>query len=146
MQGCSISTNLLDELAHRNIPIVTCGKNYLPSSWILPITGHNRQFQIMRSQMTLSEPKRKRAWQMLVQAKIRNQAETLSRANKPNAPLLRLAKKVRSGDPENCEAQAARAYWQTLFGKEFRRDRDAPNLNIVLNYSYAITCSENLCY
>jgi CRISPR-associated protein Cas1 len=45
---------------------------------------------------------------------------------------------VRSGDPDNCEAQAARAYWQVLFGLDFRRDLDAPGLNAALNYSYAV--------
>jgi len=45
---------------------------------------------------------------------------------------------VRSGDPDNCEAQAARAYWQRLFGRDFRRDRSAAGINIALNYCYAI--------
>lgn len=136
--GCSLSTHLLDALAQRNIPLVTCGQNYLPSSWTLPIQGHNRQFQIMRAQAQLPEPKRKRAWQSIVKAKIKNQAEVLRRTGKSNARLLRLINEVRSGDPDNCEAQAARAYWQALFGNDFRRDRDMPGLNAALNYSYAI--------
>ena len=138
VQGCSLSTNLLDQLAQRNIPIVICGQNYLPTSWTLPVQGHNRQFQIMQAQMNLSEPKRKRAWQHIVKAKIRNQAEALARIGQSNSQLLRLADKVRSGDPDNCEAQAARVYWQRLFGNDFRRDRNAPGLNAALNYSYAV--------
>lgn len=136
--GCAVSTNLLDQLAYRNIPIVTCGQNYMPSSWILPLQSHNRQFQVMQAQAALSEPKRKRAWQAIVKAKIINQADVLDRTGKSNARLLRLAEKVRSGDPENCEAQAARAYWQMLFGADFRRDREAPGLNSALNYAYAV--------
>ena len=136
--GCNISSNLLDHLAQRNVPIVTCGQNYLPSTWTLPVQSHNRQFQVMRAQATLSEPKRKRAWQTIVKAKINNQAEVLARAGQPNKRLKRLAEAVRSGDPDNCEAQAARAYWQNLFGSEFRRNRDAPGLNAALNYCYAI--------
>jgi len=138
VQGCSLSTNLLDQLAQRNIPIVICGQNYLPTSWTLPVQGHNRQFQIMQAQINLSEPKRKRAWQHIVKAKIRNQAEVLARIGQSNSQLLRLADKVRSGDPDNCEAQAARVYWQRLFGNDFRRDRNAPGLNAALNYTYAI--------
>lgn len=136
--GCSVSTNLLDSLAQRNVPIVTCGKNYMPTSWTLPVQGHGRQFSVMRAQMNLSEPKRKRAWQAIIRAKINGQAEVLARAGRPNMRLKRLAEKVRSGDPENCEAQAARAYWQTLFGSDFRRDREAPGANTMLNYAYAI--------
>ncbi|MEG9862888.1 MAG: type II CRISPR-associated endonuclease Cas1 [Parvularculales bacterium] len=136
--GCSVSTNLLDHLAQRNVPVVTCGQNYLPSTWTLPVQGYNRQFQVMRAQATLSEPKRKRAWQTIVKAKITNQAEVLSRAGKSDVRLKRLADNVRSGDPDNCEAQAARAYWQELFGSDFRRNRDAPGLNVVLNYAYTV--------
>lgn len=136
--GCSISTNLLEHLAQRNIPLVTCGQNYLPASWTLPVQGHTRQFQVMRAQASLSERKRKRAWQAIVKAKISNQAEVLRRAGKADTRLRRLAKNVRSGDPDNHEAQAARAYWQELFGTSFRRDREAGGTNAALNYSYAV--------
>lgn len=136
--GCSLSTNLLDQLAQRNIPLVVCGDNYMPSSWTLPVQGYNRQFTIMQAQIKLSEPKRKRAWQHIIRAKINNQAQVLARSNQPDAPLLRLAAKVRSGDPDNYEAQAARMYWQPLFGNAFRRNQKASGLNAALNYSYAI--------
>lgn len=61
--------------------------------------------------------------------------------------LLALAGEVRSGDPTNVDAQAARVYWQnwlwsddpaTLDVEAFRRDADAPGLNSFLNYGYAI--------
>ena len=76
--GCSISTVLIDHLSQKNIPLVICGSNYLPTSFTLPTRGFGRQFQIMRSQVELSEPKRKRAWKKVVQAKIGNQAQLLS--------------------------------------------------------------------
>ena len=136
--GCSISTVLIDQLCQRNIPLVICGENYLPSSFTLPLQGHGGQFRVMRSQIALSVPRRKRLWQKIVRAKIKNQAEVLERMGQSPKPLLRLADKVRSGDPDNCEAQAARLYWQHLFGTDFRRDRTAPGLNAALNYTYAI--------
>jgi CRISPR-associated protein Cas1 len=52
--------------------------------------------------------------------------------------LLAMARRVRSGDPDNLEAQGAQRYWPMLFGKEFRRNRDAPGLNALLNYGYAV--------
>ena len=136
--GCSVSSVLLDQLAQRNIPLVICGQNYLPSSWTLPVEGAVRQFQVMQAQAKLSEPLRKRIWQRIVQAKISNQAEVLDRAELSNQDLRRMAKKVRSGDPDNIEAQAARAYWQRLFGSRFRRDRKAMGLNSALNYGYTV--------
>ncbi len=138
VQGCSISTVLMDQLSQRNIMLVVCGKNYLPSSLVMPVAGHGRQFQVMRAQVNLSEPRRKRAWQKVVRAKILNQAELLTRAGTNGKQLVRLADMVKSGDPANCEAQAARIYWQRLFGNEFRRDHDATGLNAALNYIYAV--------
>ena len=136
--GCSVSTVLIDQLCQRNVPLVICGENYLPSSFTLPLQGNGRQFRVMRAQVALSEPRRKRAWQKIVRAKITNQSAVLESIGQSPKPLLRLAGKVRSGDPENCEAQAARLYWQHLFGADFRRDRAALGLNAALNYAYAI--------
>lgn len=136
--GSAISTELLDQLAQRNIPLVTCGKNYLPSTWTIPVQGAVRQFGVMQAQTKLSQPRRKRIWQQIVRAKISNQAEVLGRAGEANQDLVLMARKVRSGDPDNLEAQAARAYWQRLFGTEFRRDRTASGLNAALNYGYTV--------
>lgn len=49
-----------------------------------------------------------------------------------------LARKVRPGDPDNVEAEAARRYWQLLFGRDFRRDPDGAAPNGLLNYGYAV--------
>ena len=136
--GCSISTVLIDQLCQRNIPLVICGANFLPSSFVWPAEGYGRQFQVMAAQVELSVPRRKRAWQKVVQAKIGNQAMLLEQVGENGSDLTRLARKVKSGDPENCEAQAARLYWQLLFGKSFRRDRDSPGRNAALNYTYAV--------
>ena len=138
VQGASISTVLIDELCKKNIPLVICGSDFLPTSLTLSISGYGRQFQVMHSQMYLSEPRRKRAWQKIVQSKIGNQARVLDYFGRSNVRLSTLAKKVQSGDPNNCEAQAARIYWQELFGSDFRRDRSVEGINSALNYSYAI--------
>jgi CRISPR-associated protein Cas1 len=54
--------------------------------------------------------------------------------------LLNLANDVRSGDSENCEAQAAAYYWKRVFPDtlQFRRERYGPPPNNLLNYGYAI--------
>ena len=50
-----------------------------------------------------------------------------------------LARDVRSGDPQNVEAQAARIYWSAFFeGIVFRRDREGGGPNPLLNYGYAV--------
>ncbi len=40
--------------------------------------------------------------------------------------------------PDNLEAQAAQRYWPRLFGKTFRRDREAEGVNVLLNYGYTV--------
>ena len=52
--------------------------------------------------------------------------------------MTALAGKVKSGDPDNIEAQGARRYWGLLFGDSFRRDREAEGLNAMLNYGYTV--------
>lgn len=59
-----------------------------------------------------------------------------------------LARKVRSGDPDNVEAQAARRYWQALMGSDFRRDQAGEGANALLNYGYTVlraTVSRAIC-
>ena len=62
----------------------------------------------------------------------------MSRAGENNRRLLRLVDKTRSGDMDNCEAQASRIYWPLLFGKDFRRNQDLSGINAALNYIYTV--------
>ena len=83
------------------------------------------QVHRIRAQADASLPFRKQAWATLVRHKITAQAEALKRVNEPSDRLRRLATAVRSGDPDNREAQAAQAYWPLMMDKTFRRDREA---------------------
>lgn len=122
-----------------NVVIVFCDTKHLPYSVLLPLSdGHSLHTKILQEQMAISLPVKKRLWQQIVKYKIREQANTLLLAGKNNTPLIRLAEKVKSGDSENHEAQAAQIYWRLLFGNNFRRDINAAGLNSVLNYGYAI--------
>ena len=56
-----------------------------------------------------------------------------------------MVQRVRSGDPDNLEAQGAQRYWPLLFGKDFRRDRAADGVNALLNYGYAIVRAAAAC-
>lgn len=136
--GLVYSNNLLVALAERSTPFVLCGANHLPVGMLWPVDGHHRQAARMDAQLAAGLPLRKRLWKQVVQAKIGMQAAVLGLYGETELPLRRLAGKVRAGDPENIEAQAARAYWGMLFGKSFRRDRQAEGLNALLNYGYTV--------
>lgn len=92
----------------------------------------------IEAQIAASQPTHKRLWAAVVRSKLEQQAAALEAAGAPTAPLTALAPKVKSGDPDNLEAQGARRYWSLLFGNEFRRDQDAPGLNGMLNYGYTV--------
>ncbi len=94
-----------------------------------------------RQQADLSAPRQKQGWRHIVQAKIRGQAANLKTKDGVGySKLLEIARKVPSGDSNNCEAQAARLYWTRFAGnKEFRRIPGAGyGLNGRLDYGYAI--------
>ena len=59
---------------------------------------------------------------------------------RPRKKQLRdLASRVRSGDPTNIEAYAAKVYWSAWRPEEsFRRDYNGDGMNSLLNYGYAI--------
>jgi len=48
------------------------------------------------------------------------------------------SRNVKSGDTDNREGLAARLYWSRLFGAGFRRDREGPSPNNMLNYGYIV--------
>ncbi len=137
-QGCSHSSNLLAELANRGMPVVVCGTNYRPRAFVLAVEGHHAQSARMQAQAAARLPLKKRLWQQIVQVKIANQAAVLDMVGSEGLQLSALAKKVRSGDPSNIEAQAARHYWSALFGRSFSRNLDGNGINALLNYGYAV--------
>jgi CRISPR-associated protein Cas1 len=92
----------------------------------------------MSDQANASAPLKKRLWQQIVQAKILAQGAALAAVGAEAGGFRLLARKVRSGDPDNVEAEAARRYWPLLLGSDFRRDTDGGGLNGLLNYGYAI--------
>ena len=138
-QYATYTHDLLRKLAQSNIPLVLCDQTHMPTSVLLPLAGHHAQAGRVRAQAAASLPIRKRLWRDLVRAKIEEQARTLAPIDDRGASALQgLAKRVRSGDQENHEGQAARIYWPKLFGRDFRRDRMRPGLNAHLNYGYTV--------
>jgi CRISPR-associated protein Cas1 len=136
--GVMWSNTALAELAARAVPVMILGQNFAPVAVVLPLAGHHAQGARFRAQAAASKPLRKQAWASMVRHKIAAQAEALDSIGAPSERLRRLMMAVRSGDPDNREAQAAQAYWPLLMGKDFRRDREAHGANALLNYGYAV--------
>jgi CRISPR-associated protein Cas1 len=126
------------ELLAAGATVLVTGRDHLPLGMMLPLDAHHVQTERHLAQIAAGVPLRKRLWQALVAAKITQQAAVLQHATGASQGLLHLATRVRSGDPDNLEAQAAQRYWPALFGQDFRRDRDAEGINALLNYGYAV--------
>jgi len=138
-QATTFTHGALTALIDADAAVVLCGRDHLPVGMLVPFSTHTQVVQRLRHQLALRPPLRKQLWRQLVQAKIRAQADLLLEGSASRSRLMALARSVRSGDPENVEAQAARAYWECFFGQRgFRRDPDARGLNALLNYGYAV--------
>ena len=118
--------------------VMVSGRDHLPAGMMLPINAHHVQTQRHRAQTEARASVRKRIWQAIVRAKIGQQATVLRYFTGSDSGLDPMAQRVRSGDTENLEAQAAQRYWPRLFDKSFRRDREADGVNALLNYGYAV--------
>jgi CRISPR-associated protein Cas1 len=136
--GLSYTNNFLVALAERGIPFVLCAANHNVVGMLWPTEGHHQQAHRFEAQVACTLPTRKKLWAAIVKSKLLNQAAVLQAAGAAHAPLQALAKQVRSGDPNNLEAQGARKYWGLLMGSLFRRDQHADGVNALLNYGYTV--------
>jgi CRISPR-associated protein Cas1 len=136
--GLSYTNNLLVALSERGAPFVLCAANHNAVGMLLPIDGNFEQAKRIEAQIAASLPTHKRLWATVVRSKLEQQAAALEASGAPTAPITALIGKVKSGDPENLEAQGAQRYWRLLFGDSFRRDQDGGGVNGLLNYGYTV--------
>ena len=136
--GLTYSNNALLALAERGISTILCGPNHSPVAIVWPVDGHDAQTGRMADQAHAGAPLKKRMWAQIVRAKILAQGSTLAVAGAPHGGFRLISRKVRSGDPDNVEAEAARRYWPLLMGAKFRRDRKVGGANGLLKCGYAV--------
>lgn len=136
--GVTYSNSLLAELARRGGLVVLCGSNHAPVALITALEGHHAQAGRIRAQINSTRPLMKQMWKHLVIAKVLMQAAALEAWGQSPERLRFLSRSVKSGDPQNIEAQAARLYWPLMMGESFRRDRAEPSVNGLLNYGYTV--------
>lgn len=132
-----LSTALISACMDAGMAIITTDRTHTPSGLILPFHRHHKQAEIAAMQVAISAPLKKRLWQTIIQAKIANQAAVLVACGRDASALRAMTRLVGSGDPDNTEARAARAYWPRLF-IDFIREADNDKRNALLNYGYAV--------
>ena len=162
-QGTSYTHCVFTELLAKGAAVVLCGRDHHPAGMLLPIESSSLQTERYRVQIEAKGPIKKRLWCQIVRAKIRHQAKIAGPGSDAYKPLMALRHRVRSGDPENIEAQASKKYWaaylqdvrdsstalgmtrtalgmttRTLSEMTFRRDIDGAPPNNMLNYGYMV--------
>jgi CRISPR-associated protein Cas1 len=117
--------------------VIVCGPDHHPAALFLPLAANTTQTESFRFQIAAKEPLKKQLWKQIVRAKIAHQARIVRDNENVSAGLRALIPQVRSGDPDNVEARAAKLFWSAfLEGLRFRRDREGPAPNNLLNYGY----------
>lgn len=136
-----ITTAALDSLVQAGAAVVICDKSHLPSGILAPLAGHVFLAQRLRQQMCAPDAIKRQVWSHIIRTKIAGQRANLA-LESARRKLATLQRRVRSGDPSNCEAQAAKVYWANIpcpkIEGRFRRNPILPGTNSLLNYGYAI--------
>ena len=138
----ALSAAVLHRLAEADVAVLFCDWRGIPEGGCYSWSDHGRVAARHRAQAEVSLPRKKNAWARLIRAKIEGQASVLENLkSRGSGELLALADQVRSGDPGNVEAQAARLYWSRALGKGVGRQPAAGQLigaNACLDYGYSV--------
>ena len=129
---------VLSACADYGIGLYATGDNHQPNGVFLPFLAHSRTTRLMRKQMDIPRPLAKQAWANIVRRKIENQTAVLRFCTKNGVDRMdSYVRRVRSGDQDNLEGQAAAFYFTQLFGQGFYRAEERW-ANAALDYGYAV--------
>ncbi len=144
--GVTYTHSVFTELLKSGAAVVLCGSDHHPTGMLLPIESNSVQTERFRQQIEAKEPVKKKLWQQIVRAKIKHQAKLVGKDSDTYKVLMGLREQVRSGDPDNIEAQASKKFWgayiqgldSTGSPQAFRRNIDGAAPNNMLNYGYIV--------
>lgn len=136
----SITAYCLRKLAEGNVALVICGANHMPVAQMCAYAANSTANETAAAQLAATAATQGRLWRQIVRQKICNQAMLLQRLAHDNKAkrLQALSNEVKNYDLTNCEAQAARIYFQTLLPENVCRNPEGDWPNAPLNYGYAI--------
>ncbi len=134
----SMNSYLLSRLSEYAITLYVTDKTHHPCRTFLPLLRHSKHLSVLKNQLEMTLPNKKKLWKQIVCQKIENQATVLKLCGIDEWKSIDVLKNmVKSGDPDNMEAVAASKYFKLLFGKNYTRTQDN-FINPKLNYGYSI--------
>ena len=139
LNGLGLNLHVLQGFIENNTSLIICDKRHLPAGILLPLFGTLDHGAVLQGQIEISQPHKKQLWKQLIKEKLLHQAMNLKPDSYPRTRINDMASKIRSGDPDNFEAQGARIYWNAFVGSSFRREpRSGEGVNAALDYGYAV--------
>ena len=107
-----------------------------------PLIANVQYVSRLAAQITYQQsPLNDLLWQQLIRCRIDGQIAHLVIENRSGVQRLkRLAASVKPGDPDNCEGQAARHFWQHWLAAPHKRHKlgAEDGVNAALNFGYAV--------
>lgn len=136
-----ISTYLLAQLSANKIKLVICDEKHNPTAEMVPYYANYNTSKKIMNQAKWDELVKMRVWTKIVANKIANQAQLLKQLKIDRYAILEeYLKGVELGDETNREGHSAKVYFNSLFGKDFSRDKIC-DINSALDYGYTILLS-----
>lgn len=136
----TLTVHLMNALTKNNVNIVLCNVSHMPQTLIIPQTGNQRVPLMLRKQLTWRKQIKKMIHQSIVQAKLSNQIALLKHVSAEKHVVHKIEQfrqETMLGDKSNLEGLAAKMYFRSLLGNDFKRFDDDP-VNAGLNYGYSI--------
>lgn len=138
-----ITTQILSKLVKSNIFLIICDNKFDPCGIIVSLNQHFQPFEMIQKQIKLKRSLKIEVWNKLLQAKYYNCMIVLKRLNK-DSKIIEIFQKfynaINNRDYVNREGFAAKLFFETLYGRLFRRFSD-DIINKYLNYGYKILLS-----
>jgi CRISPR-associated protein Cas1 len=142
---CKITTRIITECVAKNVSIVLCNQNYLPSAIITRLYGSRNQVKFLYNQIEQLQSKKDKLWESILKQKIFNHISVVKNVMPDDNEFLSLLKNdynlVKGGDKNYVEGVEARSYFRKIFGDNFLRSSE-DGINVALNYGYSIINSE----
>lgn len=138
----TLTARLICELQKRHIRVIFCDEKKLPYGEVVGYYHHHAAAERIREQIAWKKEHCCEIWRVIVFQKVEMQRKLLRflHLKYAESSWQRYLESIQSGDRSNREGQAARLYFNALFGKGFQR-RVNSDINSGLNYGYAILCS-----
>lgn len=136
-----LSARLLCQLSEQGIGLMLCNQEHLPTGYYSSYDNHSRASKVIGYQIEKNHQYYGQLWKRVVEEKIRNQAKAYLRIKKDREGAEQIAGyslKITESDKTNCEAHAAKVYFNLLMGTSFSRGNENILLNSGLDYGYAV--------